>query len=336
MEKVLEKSFTGLKGMSVVVTGATGFIGRHLVERLLQEEARLEIVTRNRRRVPQEWQGRSSVMEKDIAEGTFQLDSRAEVVFHCAGEIRDPRRFYKANVEGTRNVLNACVRNGIKRFVYLSSVGVIGMEKPGTFDETSPCFPKNDYEQSKLEAEKLALETGQREGLSVAILRPSIVYGPGKLSGRDSFLSLIRSIKRGYFRYIGTKKSIYNIICVGDIVEALLYLAISPVVEKKKIFIINDPMAWGDFVPYIQSLLHVERKVGTIPKMLAFSLALGGELGALFGAKVPFSITRFKALTSETIFSSERLRKETDFKFLYGNREGLRNTVNYYRQNNLL
>ena len=325
-----------IKSNNIAVTGATGFIGRHLVERLLQEETQLQIITRDRRRVPSEWQGRSSVMEKDIAESAFQLSPGTGVVFHCAGETSDPRQFYKTNVEGTRNVLDACVGKGIKRFVYLSSVGVMGMEKPGTFDEISPCSPKNDYEQSKLEAEKLILETSQKEGLPVVILRPSIVYGPGKLSERDSFLSLIRSIKRGYFRYIGTKKSIYNIVYVGDIVEALLYLAISPVVEKKKIFIINDPMAWGDFVPYIQSLLHIERKTGTIPKMLAFLLALGGELGATVGIKMPFSITRFKALTSETIFSSERLRKETDFKFLYGNREGLKNTINRYRQNNLL
>ncbi len=328
--------FRKFQGLPVAVTGATGFIGRYLVKRLLEEGARIEVITRDRRRIPHEWQGRVSIVEEDIAKGARRLSPHTEIVFHCAGEIRDPQQFYKTNVEGARNILDMCIRNGIKRLVHLSSVGVIGAEKPGIFDETRPGFPRNDYERSKLEAERLVLETGQKKGLSIAILRPSIVYGPGKPPEKDSFLSLVHSINNGYFRCIGSDKGIYNIVYIGDAVEALLYLAVSPGVEEKKIFIINDAMEWGEFVDCIQSLLHLEHKIGTIPKTLAFCLALGCNLGNILGLKLPFSISRFKALSSKTIFSSERIRKELDFKFLFGNHKGLKNTIDYYRQKHLL
>ena len=320
----------------VAVTGATGFIGRYFVERLLQKGTEIEVITRDRRRVPQKWQGRVLIIEEDIAKGVPRLSPDTEVVFHCAGEIRDPQQFYKTNVKGTWNILDACIHNGIKKFVHLSSIGVMGVEKPGIFDETSPCFPRNDYERSKLEAERLILETGQEKGLSVAILRPSIVYGPGKSSEKDSFLSLARSIKNGYFRYIDSDKGIYNIVYVGDVAEALLCLALNPAVERGKVFIINDAIRWANFVPYMQSLFQFERKIGSIPRPLAFCLGLGSELGRIFGIKLPFSISRFKALSSKTIFSSGRIKKELNFKFLFGNAKGLRNTIDYYRRENLI
>ncbi len=318
------------------VTGATGFIGRFLIARLLQENASIQIVTRNPGWIPDEWHGRLSVIGADIARDRVRFRPQTDLVFHCAGEIRNPSNFIQTNVVGTRNILDACIRNNIKKFVYLSSVGVMGIKKTGVFDEKAPCSPRNGYERSKLEAEKIVLETGQKQGLSVAVLRPGIVYGPGKVPKRDSFLSLIRSIKNGYFRYIGSDKGIYNIVYVGEVIEALLHLAFNPTPEKKKIFIINDPMTWGDFVLQVNSILGLKHKVSTIPKVAALCLALGCELGSMFGMKLPFSMTRFKALTFKTIFSSERIKKELDFKFLFGNQKGLKKTIDYYRKKHFL
>lgn len=325
-----------MKYNAAAITGATGFIGRCLIRRLLKQELQIEVITRDRRRIPGEWQKRVSIIEQDIANDVCQLSPHTEVVFHCAGEIRNPSNFIQTNVVGTRNILDACIRNNIKKFVYLSSVGVMGIKKTGVFDEKNLCFPRNSYERSKLEAEKIVLETGRKQGLSVAVLRPGIVYGPGKSPERDSFLSLIRSIKNGYFRYIGSDKGIYNIVYVEDVVEALLGLAFNPTPGEKKIFIINAPMTWGDFVSRVNSILGLKHKVSTIPKAAALCLALGCELGSMFGMKLPFSMTRFKALTSKTIFSSERIKKELDFEFLFGNRIGLKKTIDYYRKKHFL
>ncbi len=319
--------FREFQGAAVAITGATGFIGRGLVERLISLGARIEILTRDLRRVPKNWLDRVSISQRDITAGICLFAKDAQIVFHLAGEIRESGQFWRTNVEGTRTILEKCANKGIKRFVFLSSVGVMGIGKTGIFDETSPCCPRNDYERSKLEAERLVLEAGQKKGLSVAILRPSIVYGPGKSPEKDSFLSLICSIKNGYFRYIGSDKGIYNIVYAGDVIEALLYLALYPTIKGERVFIINDAMEWGEFVDYVQSLLHVKNKIGIIPRALAFCLASGCELGSTVGMKLPFSITRFKALTSKTIFSSERIKKELDFKFLFGNRKGLKNTI---------
>ncbi|RKY40900.1 MAG: hypothetical protein DRP85_07615, partial [Candidatus Makaraimicrobium thalassicum] len=205
-------------------------------------------------------------------------------------------------------------------------------EKPGVFDEASPCAPRDDYERSKLEAETMVLEAGRGKNLPVSVLRPSIVYGPGIPPERDSFLSLIRSINSGYFRYIGSRKGVYNIVYVGDVVEALLYLAVRSAAGENRKFIINDPMEWGSFAAYVRSLLHRDRKTGTIPAVPAFCLALGCELGGFFGVKLPFSIKRFKALTSRTVFSPEKIKKELGFEFAFGNHEGIKETIGCYRR----
>ena len=335
-EKENSLLFKSFPGVAVTVTGASGFIGRHLVERLVALGSKPELITRNPRRVSELWGNKVSVIQGDLRQPGDIITKETDLVFHLAGEIREPAQFWKTNVEGTARLLDLCLQRGVKKFIYLSSVGVMGIERPGVVDETGPCTPRNDYERSKLEAERLVLEAHTKHGLEVVILRPSIVYGSGKSQERDSFLSLIRSIHKGSFRHIGSDKSIYNIVYVGDVVEALLHLALNNTGARNNIFIINDSLEWGDFVEAVQAVLGQERKVSAIPQALALSLAFACEGAKLVGVKLPFSLSRYKALTSRTIFSSERIKRELGFRFAFGNREGLKMTLGYYQKNNLL
>jgi nucleoside-diphosphate-sugar epimerase len=322
--------------MPLVVTGATGFIGRHLVERLIELGADVEIVTRNKSKVPKSWCDKILILEADLRDPNITFTKRPHIVFHLASEFRDSKNIWDINVKGTRNLITACVNFGVKKFVYLSSVGVMGANVPGIFDESNQCKPRNNYERSKLKSEQLVLKANNDHGFAVSILRPSIVYGPGKMSSNDSFCSLIQFIQGGKFRYIGSDKSTYNIVYVDDVVTALLYLVLYNGENNNHIFIINDPLEWGDFVRFVQSLLHLDSKVNSVPKPLAFLAALLSEGGKVAGVKLPFSITRYKALTSKTVFSSERIKKELGFKFPYGNEIGIKKTIDFYRNNNLL
>ena len=325
-----------MESRGVFVTGATGFIGQHLVNRLLEEGQGMWKLTRNPDKIPFQWKDKLAILRADLSDSGLSLPKETKVVFHCAGEIRDKVKLKSTNTEGARNIVRACLEHKGCKLVHLSSVGVMGAKRDMVVNEGRGCFPKNMYEKTKYEAEKIIQDAVRDLGLNAVILRPSIVYGPGITEGRDSFLALIRAIQKRRFCLIGKKPSYYNIIYVGDVVEALLFLASNPAAGEKKVFIINDVMKWGEFVNYVQSLLHVEHKIGTIPQALAFCLALGSELGHIFGVKPPFSISRFKALSSKTIFSSERIKSELNFKFLFGNAKGLRNTIDYYRQRQLL
>ena len=140
----------------IVVTGATGFIGQHLVSRLFEDGERVCILTRNPEKVPFEWKKRLAILKGDLLDKDFSLPDNADVVFHCAGEIKDKDKFEKTNVEGTRNIVRACLKHRQCKLVHLSSVGVMGSESSGIIDETAKCLPKNAYEKTKYKAEKIS------------------------------------------------------------------------------------------------------------------------------------------------------------------------------------
>jgi len=117
-----------MKESEIFITGATGFIGRHLVNRLIEKGERIRILTRNPDKVLSKWQDRLSISIGDLLDTKLKLPNDTTVVFHCAAEIKDESRFEKVNVEGTKNIVRACLEHSRCRLIHLSSVGVIGAE----------------------------------------------------------------------------------------------------------------------------------------------------------------------------------------------------------------
>ena len=319
-----------------IVTGATGFIGRHLVSRLLSSDVDLTIIARDKERALEGMPESVNIIEADLTRDLVDIPPGADIFFHCAGEIKDHNKFYSVNVKATQKLLDECIHKGVKKFIYLSSVGVIGAEKAGYYDELAPCFPRNSYEKSKLEAEKIVLQYSKNRGLDISILRPSIVYGPGKKSEGDSFLSLITAIKNEYFRYAGDNKSIYNIIYVKDVAEALLYLAAESNSSAEKIFHLNDPIEWGSFVREVRSVLGMSGDMLSINKGVAYVAALSGEVLRTFKIKAPFSMSRYKVLTNKTVFNADRIKDNIGFNLPFTNQTGIRETVQNYIDRGLL
>ena len=325
-----------MKDPKIFVTGATGFIGRHLVNSLLERKQYLYILTRNPDRVPLRWKDRLSILKGDLSDTGFSLPDGTEIVFHCAGEIKDKSRFQETNVEGTRNIVNACLKHGRCKLVYLSSVGVMGADKDGLIGEGTNCSPKNIYEKTKYEAERIIQDAVRDSGLNAVILRPSIVYGPGIAKTRDSFLALIKAIKSKKFCLFGKKPSYYNIVYVGDVVEALIYLADTDIKVSGETFIINDVIPWEDFIKEVLSILKKNNAVMEIPGFIGYSLALLCEAANRVGVKTPFSLSRYRVLTCKTIFSSVKLSEQAGYRFRYGNKEGIKITLKHYLDQGLL
>jgi len=277
---------------------------------------------------------------RDLYSTTFDnissLSGRIDIVFHCAGEIKDKEKFEKTNVEGTRNIVRACLKHRQCKLVHLSSVGVMGSESSGIIDETAKCLPKNAYEKTKYKAEKIIQDAVKNSGLDAVLLRPSIVYGQGIAKDRDSFLALIQAIKKKKFCVFGKAPSYYNIVYVDDVIEALIYLANTDIKVSGKVFIINDVISWQCFTKEVLSMLKISGAVINIPSFAGYILALIHEIENKAGIKTPFSISRYKALTCKTIFSSEQLFNQAGFKFRYGNKEGIRIVLEHYLSQGLL
>jgi dihydroflavonol-4-reductase len=169
----------------VLVTGATGFLGHTLCPYLVQRNYQLRALVR-----PSSAWDFLRPLGVELAWGDIRDASAVRAategccaVVHAAGKFRFWGReddFFAVNLEGTRNVLEAARQAGVEKFIYISTIAVIGAPTPGTvIDETAPPFPQDSYQRSKLEAERLTLRYHQEHGLSALILRPGAFYGPG-------------------------------------------------------------------------------------------------------------------------------------------------------------
>jgi dihydroflavonol-4-reductase len=186
--------------MRCLVTGGSGFLGRHLVRQLVQEGHEVRALVR--REVPGLEKDGARCVPGDVLEPeTLAEASRGvEAVFHLAGMVRhrgEPTELYRLHVEGTRNTLRAAAEAGVGRVVHVSSSGTLAVTEDGATipDETAPwataVVRRWPYYLSKIYAEKLALEAHLRGKLPVVVVSPSLLLGPG-----DETLSSSRVVLR--------------------------------------------------------------------------------------------------------------------------------------------
>ena len=181
----------------ILVTGGAGFIGSHLVDELVKEgfevtvfddlsTGRIENIRHHLEK------GKIRFIEGDVC-GRKDVEEAlegVEVVFHLAAitsvpySIRHPKVTYEVNVDGTRNLLEACLHGNVERFIYVSSCAVYGEPEYLPIDEGHPTNPISPYAESKLRAEELCMKFHEDYGLKTTILRLFNVYGPRMRGGQ--------------------------------------------------------------------------------------------------------------------------------------------------------
>ena len=316
-------------GMSaVLLTGASGFIGCRIEPLLIEQGYSVRVLSRRPSAV-------SSLVEcfvGDITDASacHQAVRGVDIIIHVAGVKRDPARLWPVNVQGTENLLAAAVSEGVKRFVHISSVGVIGADplQARAFDENAPCRPQNDYERSKWEAEKLVRQAGA-DGLPIAILRPANVFGD-----RDperGLLRLIRTVLNGWFVYLGGRDAICNYVFVEDVAHACLALAEHPSAVGR-VYHLSDTCTVGEFVDALADELGVARPrvqlQDSLASLLRAALRATRHLPRL---SQPSVVTRLIFLNNQASFATTRLADELGFRCPVGWRAGLERVVNWYR-----
>ena len=220
------------------MTGGAGFIGSHLVDRLIKEGFEVSVLDNLST-------GRMENLMRHLESGGVRLvnadilDRRAvkqaltdvEAVFHLAAitsvpySIKHPDATRKANVEGTRILLDACLGGNVERFIYVSSCAVYGEPEYLPIDERHPARPVSPYAESKLEAERLCREFQKAYGLKTTIVRPFNVYGPRMKSGMYGgviarFIERLRLNKPPIIYGDGTQTR--DFVHVWDVVNALM------------------------------------------------------------------------------------------------------------------
>jgi nucleoside-diphosphate-sugar epimerase len=290
--------------MRVFLTGATGFIGRNLIEGLEHEIVSL---VRNR----------DHGLNTETVLGNIQDLNRlpqCDAVVHVAGMLGSRatgNELWDVHVSGTRNILSLC--SG-QRLVYISSAGVLGPCENA--DESLVHNPTNAYERSKAEAERLASNY-----LNHVILRPEFIYGPHDMH----VLKLFRSIKERKFRLIGKGESMLHPTYVGDVVEAIR----KGLECRPGIYNIAGERALcvREYYAAVAGVLGVPTNRLAIPYRAA-RLYASMNLPLL-------NRTRLEFFTNSRTFDTTRARRELGFEPL-PLEEGLRRTIEWYRSTGML
>lgn len=315
------------------VTGATGLIGRQLVNLLLTEGFSVRALTRRPDQARDLWDDQIEIFKGDLTDpqSIRGFTEGVAVVYHLAGSISEPEMFTPVNELGTKNLLHECMDQPIKRFVHLSSVGVIGTTQEKIVDEKTSCQPQNDYERSKLQGEQLVLQFFREQSLPVTIMRPTIVFGPGRDKESDSFASWMQAIKSGRYRYIGNGQYVANYIFARDVAAACIYVTQFEEAVGE-IYIVSDPSPLREFVQAAADLMDAPAPP-TIPLWIAKGFAgLSAVLGNLLHISLPLTPARLKALTNETTYSTQKIRQTLRFEPPTGYKKGLVETIRWYRQ----
>jgi len=224
--------------MNVFVTGGSGFVGAHLLERLLQRGDRLWCLTRQ----PRE---RTAASIEWIVADLLDVDSYEsvlggiDVVIHLAALLGARRRehFQRVNVEGTRVLLDACWRAGapLRRLVHISSIAAMGArDDDALLCESDPCVPRSEYGKSKLQAEQVV--AGFAASLPVVVLRPSLVYGRGDTRSLGYLRSLLGTSTPAQLSAIRAVSFCH----VSDVVQCCL-LCLERPVRSGEVFLVSDP-----------------------------------------------------------------------------------------------
>lgn len=313
-----------MEGKQVCVTGANGFIGRHLVDALLQQGCLVRVLTRQPDFCPPAY---VQVIIGDLTSPNCQFDQfleGCEVLYHCAGEVLNPLRMEALHVEGTRR-LTVAASGVINHWVQLSSVGVYGPVSHGLIDEHSTLNPIGTYEVTKEKSDQIIIDAAMKGGFSYSILRPSNVYGRSMTN--QSLFNMIAMIDKGLFFYIGKSGASVNYIHVDNVVEGLL-LCGKLNSAKGKVYNLSDYCSLEFFVNVICT------ELGRVPPKLrmprAVSYFLANTLGKFL--KFPLTQSRINALVNCSIYPISAIQHETGYIHVKSMEEGLRELVAEYKK----
>lgn len=319
----------------ILITGGLGFLGSHLSSRLSTSGEAVRILARPSRQTVQEGPPSSQVVWGDIRdpEAVDRAVEGAEVVIHLVSNFRkggsDEKEAHAVNVEGTRNVLAACSRHGVRQLIHCSTIGVHGsvLEIPAT--EKSPFNPLDLYQETKLQAEQEVWRHHGTTGLPVTVIRPISMFGPGD----RRMLKLFRMIKNRRFVMVGEGDALFQPAYIDDVVDGFL-LALRNDRALGEAFIVGGE----EYVPLRELVSLIAAELGVQPPWLRVPLRPILTLADLcekccipLGIEPPLHRRRVSFFQNDRAFSIEKARRLLGFQPRMPLRDALRATIGWYR-----
>jgi nucleoside-diphosphate-sugar epimerase len=256
------------------------------------------------------------------------------VVYHIAALFRPEnvtrKEMWENNVQGTKNMLDAAVKAGVRRFVHCSTIGVHGDIKNPPANEETPYGPGDYYQESKTDGEKIALQYMRDGKLPIVIFRPGGIYGPRDLR----FLKLIRPIKTGRFIMLGSGEVVYQMIYIDDLIDGIM-LCGTREEAIGKIYILTG----GEATTLNQLVQMIADVLGVRPPRLRFPVTpvyMAGFLCELLfkplGINPPLYRRRVDFFRKTRCFDISKARRDLGFHPKTDLKTGIGLTADWYRE----
>jgi nucleoside-diphosphate-sugar epimerase len=319
---------------TALVTGATGFTGYALAARLVREGYNVTAFVRSSSMVDALRSMGVAIRHVDITDATDVARNmrRFDRVFHLAAAYRtehaDREVFRRVNVDATRHLLEAAGERGVGRFVHCSTVGVQGAIEEPPANEDYRARPGDHYQESKLEGERLALDSFRR-GLPGTVVRPVGIYGPGD----RRFLKLFKSIQSGWFLMIGNGQTLYHMTYIDDLIQGFLLAGDSPN-ALNQVFTIGGPeyTTISELVRLVAAAIGVRPPRWRVPFPPIYAAAWTCEmLCRPLGLSPPLYRRRVEFFHLDRAFDISKARRLLGYTPRWTLSAGLASTVSAYR-----
>jgi len=321
--------------MKYLITGATGYIGIRLAQKLAAKGQFVQALYRSEKKAtPLRNKPNIQLFHGDILgrESLKKAMEGCDGVFHVAAFARpwakDPQTFYRVNVEGALNVFEVAKKVGVKRVVFTSTAGVISPSEGKLSDENTPrkFDYSTHYERSKAAAEKIVSDL-VKEGQDIVIVNPSRVYGPGLLSDSNGVTKMIKLYLKGKFRLLpGDGQSIGNYVFIDDVVEGHIRAMGKGRVGER--YLLGGENA--SFIEFFDLLSEAAGKRRRMVKMPIWAMNLAAHIflwrAAILGTPPLITPTWVRKYLFHWELSIEKARRELGYEPI-GLGEGFRKTL---------
>jgi len=320
----------------ILVTGASGFIGRRLSESFAAEGA--DVVGLMRAPNAITIAGVRCVTTPDLLdrESLRRALSGVETVVHLAAWVHSHTEgksdlaieCRRLNVEGTRAVLEESVAAGVSRFVFISSVKAVAEHSDAMLDETTPPRPSGPYGETKLEAERLVRMIARRDGLHAPVLRLPLVYGPGI---KSNMLRLFSAVSRGLPLPLGSVRNRRSLVHVDNVIEAVRCVLRTPAAGDETFFVSDGKdLSTPELIRRIATALGTRALLLDVP---VSALRAAGGTGYLLSRILRFHYTSdsLNALIGSLFVDISKLQQMTGYSPPVSIDEGLSQTAAWMR-----
>jgi len=324
------------KQLVAVVTGASGFVGSHLVDLLLEKKYKVRCIIRKSSNL--RWLNGKDVelhiCELTNKEGLRKIFEGADYIYHVAGVVKSkkPEGYFAGNVETTKALLDVALefKNIIKRFIIVSSATASGPSPINNpVSEDFPCKPITTYGRSKLAQEELA--KSYMDQIPITVCKVAAVYGE-----RDTEIFIFfNTYSKGLMTTIGLNDKQVSLIHVNDVVRGLYLAAISDKAKGQIYFITSEKYyTWKEVGDATSKVMNKKSFKIAVPHFVVYTIAGIAQFFSMFSSKAAtLNIEKAKDITRPAWISDYRKAyKDFGFKQEISLEEGIRKTVDWYKK----